>query len=295
MNRRTPIKTTTVLKFILPGFIIYSIALIVPLFVALGISLTNWRGGVNFDFTGISNYIRVMKDEDFWLSFWHNIQFILILLVMQTGVAFVIALFYQSKKIRFKEFHRRIIFMPAVLSAMVVGMVWQLVYRTDIGFLAEIMRRLGLEEYIVPWLDSPSLVILAICITLSWQFIGQYSIILTAGMQNISNDVLESAQLDGANTVQRAIYIVFPLLKPTFAVCVTMCIAGCMKLFDIIISMSGGGPGMSSMVTSVYTYELAFTSQLLGYASASAICMVILSLALILIARKVLLKGDKDE
>lgn len=295
MNRRTPIKTLTAYKYIFPIFLFFCIAIIVPLVVAFVIGFTSWRGGSSMEFVGLENYIKVMKDDDFWEAFLHNIQFILTLFVFQIGVAFVLAIVYQSSKIKFKELHRRVVFMPAVLSAMVVGMIWSLVYRTDIGFLAEIMRRIGLEDYILPWLDSPDLVIWAICITLGWQFVGQFSIILTAGMTNVGSELLEAAEIDGANVVQRAVHITFPLLKPTIAVCMTMCIAGCMKLFDIVLVMSGGGPGTSSMVTALYAYQTAMLSSKFGYSSALAICMAALSLVMIIIMRKVLLKGGKDE
>lgn len=294
MNRKIPIKSSVALKFILPSFIVFCFALIVPIGVAFRISLTGWRGGPEMTFTGLQNYILIMQDKVFWSAFLHNIQFIVTLMIFQIGLAFVVALIFQSRLIKFKELHRRVIFLPAILAPMVVGTVWSLVYRTDIGFIAAILNKLGLEEWILPWLDNAKLVIPAICITLVWQFIGQYSIILTAGMQNVGGEVIEAAEIDGANAIQKAIYITFPLLKPTISVCATMCIAGCMKMFDIIISMSGGGPGTASMVTAVYVYQLAFTSTRLGYASAAAIIMVILSLMMILIMRKVLNRGEED-
>ncbi len=294
MNRSVQIKSTTAYKFILPGFLVYCFALIVPIFVAVYISFLDWRGTPKFVFVGLDNYINLFQDQYFWNSFLNNLKFIGILLVTQIGLAFVVALFYQSKYIKLKEFHRRVIYAPAVLGALVVGMIWSLVYRTDIGIFATIMKNLGLEDFIIPWLDSPNLVIPAICLTLTWQFVGQFSIILTAGMQNISKDLIEAAEIDGANAVQRATKIVFPLLTPTVAVCATMCISGCMKLFDIVLSMSGGGPGRSSMVTALYTYQLAFQSQKFGYASAAALCMLVLSLILVMGSRKILLGGEKD-
>ncbi|MFI3172619.1 MAG: sugar ABC transporter permease [Eubacteriales bacterium] len=292
MNKKIEIKTSTAYKYIMPSFIVFCIALIMPIFIALGISFTSWRGGPVIEWNGIDNYISILKDDSFWEAFLHNLQFIVTLMISQIGCAFALALIYQSKFIKLKEVHRRIVFLPAILAPLVVGAVWQLVYRTDIGFIAGILEKIGKEEWILPWLDDVNLVIPAICITLTWQYVGQYSIILTAGMQNIGPELSEAAQIDGANAFQRAMHITFPLLKPTIIVCSTMCIAGCMKMFDIIISMSGGGPGSASVVTAVYAYELAFVSQRLGYASAAAICMVILSLTMIIISRKLLSGGD---
>ena len=293
MYQKTLIKARTAYKFLLPGFIVYCFATIVPICLALGISLLDWRGGIKYKFVGIDNYINILQDKIFWSSYGHNIQFILTLLVTQVGIAFVVALVFQNKYIKIKEFHRRIIFLPVVMSPVVVGYLWKLIYRTDIGLIAGLFKAMGLEEYVIPWLDNMSLVIPAICLTLTWQYVGQFCIILTAGMQNVGQEIVEAAHIDGANSFQRARLIIWPLLKPTIAVCVTICISGCMKMFDIIYSMTGGGPGTSSMVTALYSYELAFSSQKMGYASSAAICMICLSLVMIVISRKILLKEDK--
>lgn len=294
MGNKRKIDTLTVYRYILPGFIVYIFALIIPIVIAVIISLTNWRGGNKYSFIGIDNYLKVFNDSIFWTSFLHNLQFIIILFFTQVGLGFIVALILQSKKVYLKELHRRVIFMPAILSAMVVGMVWRLVYRTDIGFIAVYLKKIGLENWIIPWMDRAKYVIPGICIVLTWQFFGQFAIILTAGMQNVGSEILEAASIDGAGTFQRATRIVLPLLKPTISVCAIMCISGCMKMFDIIIAMSGGGPGTASMLTALYAYNTAFLSQKLGYSSAMAICMLILSLILIVLSRKLILGGKRD-
>lgn len=293
MKRLKQEKTSTIYKYLIPGFAIYCFAIIVPLIVCLVISLTNWRGGKNMDFVGLENYQRLIHDDNFWSAFKNNIEFILILIVTQIGIAFIFSLFFQSKRIYQKEFHRRIIFLPAVLSAMVVGMIWQIVYRNDIGLISSLLQKFGFDGNL-PWLNDVHWVIPSICLTLTWQFVGQFVIIIMSGMQNVDASLMEAAQIDGANPIQRALYIVFPLLKPTISVCFIICISGCMKMFDIIYIMSGGGPGKASMVTALYSYNLAFKSQKIGYASTTAIGMTILSLLLIIVSRK-LLGGNNDE
>ncbi len=284
--------TANIYKYITPGLLIYVLAMVVPLFVCLGISLTDWKGGPQINFIGLQNFQNLIADEQFWNAFLNNLQIIAILMVFQIGIAFLMALFYQSNAIALKEFHRRVIFLPAVLAPLVVGMLWQLVYRRDIGLISSVFQIFGLEGNF-PWLSSQTWVIPSICIALTWQFVGQFVVIIMAGMQNIGADVIEAAEIDGASKMQKALYITFPLLKTTIGVCVLICISGCMKLFDIIFIMSGGGPGTSSMVTALYAYNLAFRSQKIGYASAAAIGMTILSLLLVLISQKVI--GGKSD
>ncbi|WP_461206234.1 carbohydrate ABC transporter permease [Clostridium sp. DL1XJH146] len=293
MNKLQSEKKSTIYKYTLPGFILYFLAMMIPLILCLVISFTSWRGGKKINFIGLNNYVRLLKDDTFWLSFFHNLEFIGILIVSQIGIAFLMSLFFQSKKIYFKEFHRKVIFLPSVLAAMVVAMIWQIVYRSDIGLISSVLQKFGLEGNI-PWLSNAKLVIPAICLTLTWQFVGQFVVIIMAGMQNIDGAIVEAAEIDGASAIQRARYITFPLLKPTISICLLICISGCMKMFDIVFGMSGGGPGKSSMVTALYSYNLAFESQKVGYASASAIGMTILSLALVVLFRK-LLGGKNDE
>lgn len=285
-------KGDKIYAYIMPGFIIYVLAMVVPLIVCLGISLTNWRGGPKIDFVGAQNYVKLLQDKNFWGAFLNNIQIIIILMCSQIGLGFIMALFYQLKAVKLKEFHRRIIFLPAVLAPIVVGMIWQLVYRNDIGLIASLLSMFGIEKEI-PWLSSNEMVIPSICLALTWQFVGQFVVIIMAGMQNIGTEVLEAAEIDGAKGWQKACYITFPLLKSTISICMIICISGCMKLFDIIFIMSNGGPGNSSMVTALYSYDVAFNSQKLGYASATAIGMTILSLVLVIGSQK-LLAGRSD-
>ncbi len=293
MNKLQEKKLSNIYKFILPGFLIYIFAMVIPLIVCFVISFTSWKGGATINFNGISNYVKLIQDDDFWEAFLHNIEFIVILMVLQIAGAFIMALFYQAKSVKLKELHRRVIFLPAVLAPMVVGLLWQLVYRNDIGLISSVFQLFGMEGNF-PWLSSGDWVIPSICITLTWQFIGQFVVIIMAGMQNVGTDVLEAAEIDGASAFQKAWYVTFPLLKSTISICMLICISGCMKMFDIIFIMTSGGPGTASMVTALYSYNLAFNSSKIGYSSATAIGMTVLSLVLVLISQK-LLGGKKDE
>lgn len=290
------IKTGKVYSYMLPGFLIFAFAIIIPFFICVYISLTNWRGGPVMTFVGLDNYIKLMSDKIFWESFLHNLQFIGILLVTQIGTAFVFSMIIQSKLIRFKEFHKKIIFLPSILAPFVVGLMWQIVYNADYGLIAGVMKVVGLGEHLVPWLDEPKLVIFSIAIVLTWQYVGQFSIIILAGIQNINPSVIEAAEVDGANAIQRSLYVVLPQLKPTLSVLVMLVISGAMKMFALVFSISGGGPGTASQITALYAFNTAFKVHKLGYSSAIAVGMVFLSLALVVFFKTgMTLIGDKDD
>jgi raffinose/stachyose/melibiose transport system permease protein len=231
---------------------------------------------------------------DFWFAFKNNLIIVLLCIIGQIGIAFIISALLNSKMIRFKEFHRTVIFFPIVMSAVVLGIMWGLIYNKDIGVLNWFLSTIGLESLIKPWLDDPKIVIFSVVVPLIWQYIGFYMVILMSGMQSIPAEVYEVADIDGATGIQKALYITLPLLKNTIKVTIMLCIAGNMIVFDHIYVMTGGGPGKSSMVLAQYAYNNSFVMFKMGYGSAISMGIMILSMGLVLLTR-LLLRGDTVE
>lgn len=277
----------------LPGILLFVFIVIIPLILSIYFSLFKWSGGTMV-FHGLTNYIQLIQDRYFWFSFKNNLIITALSIVGQLGVAFFLALVLQSKWVKVKEFHRTVLFLPVILPAVVVGFIWNLVYSHDYGILNEFLRMLGLGSLIVPWLDDPNIVIYSVTLPIIWQWIGLYLIIFMSAMQSISNEIYESAEIDGARAWERAIYITLPLLRPTMLTALMLCIAGNMKIFDSIFVMTGGGPGNSSTVMAQYAYNISFSQFNLGYGSAISVGMIIISLILIGASRK-LLGGRSDD
>ncbi|ADQ39782.1 binding-protein-dependent transport systems inner membrane component [Caldicellulosiruptor acetigenus I77R1B] len=271
----------------------YVFVVVMPLILALRYSLYDWSGGPRMRFVGLSNYAELIKDTDFWLSFKNNVIITLLCIVGQIGIAFVLAALMTTRVLKFKEFHRTVIFLPVVLSAVVIGFIWTLMYNQQIGILNWVLRAIGLESLIKPWLDDPKIVIYSVSVPLIWQYIGFYLVILMASLQSIPKEIFEAAEIDGADGFKRTIYIILPLLADTLKVSVMLCIAGNMKVFDHIYVMTGGGPGKSSMVMAQYAYNNSFIMFKLGYGSTISVGILILSLAIILLSRK--LMGGKTQ
>ncbi|ADQ08085.1 binding-protein-dependent transport systems inner membrane component [Caldicellulosiruptor hydrothermalis 108] len=271
----------------------YVFVVVMPLILALKYSLYDWSGGPRMRFVGLSNYAELIKDTDFWLSFKNNVIITLLCIVGQIGIAFVLAALMTTRVLKFKEFHRTVIFLPVVLSAVVIGFIWTLIYNQQIGILNWVLRAIGLESLIKPWLDDPKIVIYSVSVPLIWQYIGFYLVILMASLQSIPKEIFEAAEIDGADGFKRTIYIILPLLADTLKVSVMLCIAGNMKVFDHIYVMTGGGPGKSSMVMAQYAYNNSFIMFKLGYGSTISVGILVLSLAIILLSRK--LMGGKTQ
>lgn len=292
MNNKIKPQKYTLAGLLAPGVLLFVFCSIIPLAVAFYFSLFNWDGGIHKTFIGLKNYAELLRDENFWLAFKNNILFVIYAVLGQIGIAFVVAMLLMSRTVRFKTFHRTVIFFPVILSSIVVAYLWQIIYNKDYGLLNKFLELAGLGSWVQPWLDDPKIIIRSLAAPKIWQWIGYYMVILLGAIQNIDPSVLECAELDGANGWRRSCFIVLPMIKNTVVVTVILCISGNMKTFDQIYAMTGGGPGTSSMVVALYAYKMSFVRQRYGYGSACAIGILVLSLLLVSLSR---LAGGRDK
>lgn len=267
--------------YMLVPMALFIFAVFVPLITAGIFSFFEWKGGPNKIFIGLDNYITLIKDTVFWGAFGNNIYLVIACIIGQIGLAFVFSLMIYSRLVKFKGIHRTFGFFPSTISAVAVGFIWRMIYDYKKGILNWFLIAIGQEDKTKVWLDDPSIVMLLVAIPLIWQYIGYYMIIILSAMSSVSQEIFEVAELDGANGIQRAVYIIFPLIKNTLLVCLTLCIAGNMKAFDNIYVMTAGGPGYSSNVMAMYGYNVSFKQSNMGYGSAISIGIFVLSLLVI--------------
>ncbi|WCF09619.1 sugar ABC transporter permease [Paenibacillus thiaminolyticus] len=278
-------KRWTFFAYLLPSVLLYAFMVLVPLVLALRYSFYKWSGGPKMEWIGLRNYEVLLQDAKFWGAFLNNLIIVGFSVVGQIGIAFVIAVFLMNKWVKWREFHRTVIFIPVVLSSVVIGFLWSMIFNNDAGLLNWLLTTLGLESWIKPWLDDPNVVMYSVTAPIVWQYIGFYLIIFMASMQSINGEVYEMAEIDGATGFKKTMYITLPLLKDTMKIAVMLCIAGNMKAFDSIFVMTGGGPGNSSTVMAQYAYDTSFKAFKLGYGSAISIGIMVLSVFLILLSR----------
>ncbi|MHB8061110.1 MAG: carbohydrate ABC transporter permease [Ruminiclostridium sp.] len=278
-------KRGIIFAYMLPTFLIYTFVVILPIISAIRLGFFNWSGGKKITYVGLNNYISLLKDNVFWQSFRNNIIITVLCFIGQIGLAFILASFLQTRIIKWKGLHRVVAYFPATISAVVVGFVWSFVYNYDYGLINTLLRIFNLGGLTKPWLDDPSSIMYVVSIPIIWQYIGFYMVIILAAMSSIEKSIYEMAEIDGANGFQRAVSITLPMIKNTLAVTVMLCISGNMKIFDHIYTMTGGGPGNSSMVMALNVYKTTFIKSQYGYASAMSVAILILSLALILLTR----------
>lgn len=274
-------KKSTIMLYLLVPVAMFVFTVFVPLVTAFVYSFFEWKGGPVKTFTGLSNYVTLFHDKTFWEAFGHNIYLVIACIIGQIGIAFILVMMINSKLVKLKGIHRTFGFFPSTISAVCIGLIWNMIYHNQYGVLNWFLKAIGREDLCKVWLNEPKLVMLLVSIPLIWQFIGYYMIIMLSAISSIDTEVFESAEIDGANGIQRAIYITLPLIKNTMLVCITLCIAGNMKAFDNIFVMTKGGPGTASMVMAMYGYQVSFNQSNMGYGSCISVGIFVLSLIVI--------------
>jgi raffinose/stachyose/melibiose transport system permease protein len=292
-NGRGRLHTVTLVKFLTIPTVFYLFTVITPIFFSIYYSTFNWNGGPKKLFIGIKNYQVLFKNMEFWQSVSNNFMLIFYCLIGQVLVGLFIAILLNTKYLRFRAVYRFLIFLPCILSGVVVTFLWQIIYNANYGLFNWLLKIIHLESWIHFWLDDPKFVMKSIAIVLIWQYVGQNVVIFLASLQNIDPDIIEAATIDGASGLQRTFRIIIPLMKGTIRVVVIFCISGNMKVFEHIYNMTRGGPGTASSVMSVFAYKTSFENLQMGYGSAASVSILAISLVSIAIAN-FLLRGEKN-
>lgn len=256
----------------LPAGLIYTIFFIVPIITAFFYSFTDW----NLDrmdspqFIWLRNFINLFQDEVFLRSLWNTVLFAFSTTILKTLVGLILALLV-VQKFKGNSFFRTLFYLPCVLSCMIVGLLFTGILKQD-GLINTFLTAIGQEGLARNWLGSYGTAMFWIIIIEVWMWAGFTMFLFISGLQSIPKEYYESAQIDGTTRWEQFKHITLPLLAPSFTVVVTFNITGGLKVFDIVYSLTGGGPGFDTQVLSTYTYR-AFGMGLLGKSSASALIL----------------------
>lgn len=266
--------------FLLPGLVIYAGVVLTPLIGGFYYSLYETKG-FRFIWAGLSNYERLWSDADFWFTLRNNFVIIFLSVIFQVTTAFIIAVLMNSRLVIAPKFLRTAIFFPVILSPVVTSFVWILVFDIDSGLLNNSLSSVGLGGLQQKWLDDPNIVIYSVTAALVWQYIGLFLVIFLAGLSAINQEVLEAAEIDGATTFQKTVFVIFPQLASTWSVAIILAVSGGLKIFEHVFIMTGGGPGLSSTVVAQYAYSQSFLRADFSYGNTIAVAIVLLSLTLV--------------
>jgi ABC-type sugar transport system permease subunit len=264
--------------FILPAFLLYLVFMVYPFFRSIYFSLTNWNGVAAVkQWVGLANYRELIGDNLFWQSLLHTVIWVIVGTIAPIVIGMLLAILLWRRPKGFTLF-RTIFFMPQVLSTVVIGIVWNWIYNPIFGILNEALDAVGLDNVSRGWLGDPDFALYAVLVAAIWATIGFVFVILLAGLQNVSKDLLEAATIYGANVWQRFWNVTVPQLAGVLNVVIALLLIGGFSVFDIVFVMTGGGPANATEVLATYTYKEAFTQNNVGYASALAVVITVISL-----------------
>lgn len=275
------------LVLVLPGFVIFTIGLIVPLFLSIRYSLTSWDGmTVEKTFVGIKNYITLFKDKEFIDAWWFTIKFTIGNTIIQNVLALLFAVALDSG-IKAQKLYRTVLFIPCLISAIIVGFVWLKMYS---NVLPAINDMLGTNFNFLLFGDSDT-VLSGLLIANNWQWIGYWMLIYLAGLQSVPAELHEAAKVDGAGPVKRFFNVTIPMIAPSITICVVGITTGSLKVYDLLVSSTKGGPGRASTSIIYQTYTTAINGRQYGYGSAMTVTLIV---ALLLVAM-IQVKGLKSK
>lgn len=259
---------------VLPGIIIFTIGLIIPLILAIRYSLTNWDGmSAEKTFVGFQNYIDLMKDSDFWNAWWFTIKFTIGNTIIQNVVALLFAVALDSG-IKAQKIYRTVFFIPCLISAVIVGFVWLKMFSNVLPAFNDL---LGTNINFLLF-GKKETVLSGLLIANNWQWIGYWMLIYLAGLQSVPAELYGAAKVDGAGPVKRFFNVTIPMLAPSITICVVGITTGSLKVYDLLVSSTKGGPGRASTSMIYQTYTTAINGRQYGYGCAMSVTLVIVLL-----------------
>ncbi|WHY84022.1 sugar ABC transporter permease [Neobacillus novalis] len=269
-------KMITIISFLLPALILYSIFMLYPMIDAVRFSFFDWDGAAtSMNFVGIDNYVKLTDDKIFLKALGHNLLWVVLSLILMVIPTLILAVLISRVK-KGKTFFRAGFYLPSVLSLAVVGVLWSKIYDPMMGPINVFLKSIGLENLAKNWLGEPYFVIPALVIASTWAFYGLYMILFLAGLQNVNSELYEAADLDGAGPIRKFWSITIPSLRNTLNVVISMVIINALKGFALIWIMTQGGPFYMSELVSTYVYKAAFSMNKVSYATAGSVVLGII-------------------
>ena len=263
--------------FLIPPLLLVSVTFFGIVYTtALSFTDTTLLTG-NSDFIGFQNYVELFQDPLFHTSLKNNFLFLFFLVTFPIIIGLIIAILL-SMKIKGQNFFKGVFYFPMMLSFAVSGTIWVWIFRSRGGLINETLNLVGLGSFTQSWIADPSIVMLSLGVAGIWHIIGYPIILFSAGLVDIPEDVMDAARID-SSPFQTYRHVVIPLLKPLILGVATIAIINAFKVFDLVFIMTHGGPVMSTYVLAFLVYIEAFSRYRLGYGSAVAVFLLLISLA----------------
>jgi raffinose/stachyose/melibiose transport system permease protein len=261
----------TAYLYLLPALVLYSS------FVAFPFGRTVWlsfHGGTGMRltrFVGLANYRDLLNDPVFWEAFKHNVAWAAMTLTLPVAFGLFLAVLLARARLLGRTVFRTVLFLPQVMTSVIVAMVWRWMYNPSFGPVNEALRRVGLDSLARGWLGDRHWALPALALGYSWAYYGFCMVVFVAALQGVDETLYDAAKIDGANAIQEFWHITVPGIRFAIATVLLFTLIESFKVFDIVFVGTRGGPGYSTWVLSYYLYDYTWTHQKVGYGVTSAV------------------------
>ena len=278
MKRKATLKLTGAFwAFVAPCIILFGVFFLLPLVLSIAFSFTNYDGWKTMDFVALDNYIELFTDSRFYVSLGRTLLYTICALPFRVIVPLLVAVLLCSNRVVAKSLTRTMVYIPVLMSALVVGITINWMFSQEYGLVNFIIQCLGGQP--LEWSLNPGLATFVIAFASVWSSIGFNMIIYIGGIAGISQDLYEAARIDGANALQCFLRITVPMLSPTTFMVVLLSTVNLLKEYALVQGITQGGPGLSTTFIIQYIFDKGFNQMQYGYASAiSTIVMIVFAL-----------------
>lgn len=263
--------------FLLPALALFTVYVIAPIFQSIWISFFEWDGIGEKTFIGLGNYAELMDDPQFWTSLWNNVLW-LVFFMLAVPIGLGVALFLNQQVLGIRAV-KSLFFFPFVISQVIVGVVFSWFYDPSYGLLQRFLGFFGVDP--IPILASETLVTYGIIAAGLWPQIAYTMILYLTGLNNLNPDQIEAARMDGAHGWTMLWKVIIPQLRPATFIAMVVTVIGALRSFDLVATMTSGGPWGSSSVLAFFMYEQAIFSYRMGYGAAIATVLFLIMLVYI--------------
>ena len=262
-------------KFIIFSVVLSSVFLLYPILYSIYLSLHNMQG-LQSVFVGFGNYLRMFQDDIFWKALMNNFTFLIFQVPIMVVLGLLMAFLLNTPNLKGRTFFKLALFLPCVTSLVSYAVLFKMMFQMG-GIVNDTLMAIGIVQNPIDWLNSPFWAKVTVIIALCWRWTGYNMIFYLAGLQNISDDTLEAAEIDGANGFQKFFKVVIPQLKPVIVFTTITSTIGTIQLFDEVVNLTGGGPSNETLTAAqlIYNHSFIYTSNF-GYSATLSWALVII-------------------
>ena len=265
--------------FVIPGMLLFFLIAVIPIFQTFGLSFTDWDGVKAFssiNIIGLDNYKTVITGQEFLIALKNNMIWALVSVTVPIAIGLVQAAVIVNSNVKCKNLFQLLLFLPQILSSMIMSIMWLAIYDPASGLLNEALKMIGLDSFAQPWLGDKSTAIYALLVMSIWTAYGFNMVIYCTAIRSVDQAMYEAAKIDGANFLQTFFRITIPSISKTTITLLLLSLIGAFKVFDVVFQMTKGGPGYYTYVMSYYLYQTAFASNKIGLGCSIAVLLTII-------------------